>query len=119
MPRPDDVLRRWEQADKVVERVQQLITEAGTRPNDLVLRREIGLLLLKYYSREMGEQYLRNVLLRDPEDAVARTALADYYTWRGWSDQARGLRRDASGSPAVSRESPQASDSPAAGDGSQ
>lgn len=94
----EQVLDKWSKIDLKVQQMEEKIDELRSRPQDIQLRAEIGLLLLKHYSRSMGERYLQGVLTQDPNHRVAHEALAEYYDRVGDVTRAQYHRRHANGS---------------------
>ena len=80
-------------ADEKVRHMEDLIVQLQRSPDDVALRAEIGVLLLKHYSRQMGVQYLQSVLILASENQVAHAALADYFENMGQVDKA-GFHRN-------------------------
>jgi tetratricopeptide (TPR) repeat protein len=85
-PKYWDVVRR---SDQAISRLEKLTTDVRDRPADLALRCEIGILYLRYRSREDGATWLNSVLQYDPRHERAHRALSEYYDKAGEFELAR------------------------------
>ncbi len=73
-------LAQWEVADAAVQQLEQSLEELRDDPANVAKRYDVGVLLLKHYSRPMGERYLLSVLQLAPQHVAAHAALAEYYS---------------------------------------
>ncbi|MEZ6063710.1 MAG: tetratricopeptide repeat protein [Planctomycetaceae bacterium] len=88
----EEVAVRWKAADEAIVKMESLLNELKPNPQDAGLRSQIGVLMMKHYSRSMGWQYLESVLQTSPDDRAANEMLAEYYEHRGEPDRANLLR---------------------------
>ncbi len=84
---------RWEAADRQTELMEQLLTDLQQQPQNVALRSQIGVMMMKHYSRSMAVQFLEAVLLEEPDNESAHEALADYFDKHGQADVAEQHRR--------------------------
>lgn len=88
-----EVLEAWSNVDKEIQRMEKMVTQLKDHPQNVEQRTEIGILLLKHYSRSMGTQYLQSVLIHSPDHQLANATLADYYEKIGDKDLAQEHRK--------------------------
>jgi tetratricopeptide (TPR) repeat protein len=69
-------------------RLDVLIAEIGRKPDDADLRREAGVICLRYGKDEAGLRWLHSALQAAPRDPATRAALAEYHERRGRADRA-------------------------------
>ena len=94
--RADEAEKCWQaasRAQKAITRFDDLVAEVRANPEDVNVRYEFGMLLLRYKSREDGVVWLKSLLQFDPRHHGAHRALADYYSKIGESEQADRHRR--------------------------
>jgi tetratricopeptide (TPR) repeat protein len=63
------------EAEQSLANLERQLRQVVERPNDVELRYQIGLTLMKYGSPEDGRRWLRTVLQLDPDHAAARELL--------------------------------------------
>ena len=87
-----EIAARWKIADHETELMEQLLTKLQGEPQNVALRCQIGVMMMKHYSRPMAVQFLSSVLLEEPGNIAAHASLADYYQKRGQTDLAEKHR---------------------------
>lgn len=79
-------------------RLDALLPAIGKSPNDPALRREAGLICLRYRKDREALHWLNSALEASPGDRPTHAALAEYYRRQGKPEQAEAHRRRAEGS---------------------
>jgi tetratricopeptide (TPR) repeat protein len=74
-------------------RMDELIAEIGRHPNDPDLRRQAGVICLRYGKDQEGLHWLHSALQAVPSHSATHAVLAEYYAQRGHADQAALHRR--------------------------
>jgi tetratricopeptide (TPR) repeat protein len=88
--------KHWEKVrlgEEAISRLEKLSREVRGHPDDPELRYELGIMLMRYRSRDDGASWLRSLLQYDPHHRRAHRALADYYSKIGEVDRANEHRR--------------------------
>ena len=81
------------QAEESLASMERQLLKVVERPDDVELRFEIGVTLLKFGSPEDGAKWIRTVLELQPDHAAARQTLAAYYESRGQWQAAAAYRQ--------------------------
>lgn len=68
-----------QETQQAIEDCDALISALQTEPNNIEARIRIGQLMLNYISPDQGVRWLEEVIARDPQNEVARQALANHY----------------------------------------
>jgi predicted Zn-dependent protease len=89
--RTEEARTHWEgvrRAEKALTQLEKLTTAVREDPTNPDLRYEIGMMLIKYRSREDGVGWLLSLLQYAPAHAGAHEALARYYSQIGETERA-------------------------------
>lgn len=79
----DDYFDRVAAGHRALDRIRELTEAVSRNSQNVSLRHELGVLLLRFRSREEGVNWLRSALLIDPDHRPTHAILADYYAKRG------------------------------------
>ncbi len=85
------------EARKQMARVPMLADRAGQQPENVALRHELGVILIKFHDPERGIAWLEAALTLDPKHRPTHLALAEHYERVGDTSQAEKHRALAGG----------------------
>lgn len=105
--RADEALKYWDavrRAEESLSRLEKLTRAVRDDPANADLRYQIGMMLMRFRSREDGVGWLQSLLQYEPNHRGAHRALADYYARIGDSELADRHRRVADSASQVPRD---------------
>lgn len=80
--RAQEILKRWKLADAAVQKMEDQIQELAKTPDNADLQVSIGLSMLRYYSRDLGRQYLLAALQISPNHQAAIQGMSEFESKR-------------------------------------